>query len=57
MPKIKTHSGAKKRSVLPVAVRLSSSTQTKDTDLLRRITSVRESCVVQLMQMILTSRT
>ena len=44
-------------SVLPVAVRLSSSTQTKDTDLLRRITSVRESCVVQLMQMIPTSRT
>ena len=57
MPKIKTHSGAKKRFSVTGSGKVSSSTQTKDTDLLRRITSVRESCVVQLMQMIPTSRT
>ena len=57
MPKIKTHSGAKKRFSVTGSGKVKFQHTNKRHRLTQKDHSVRESCVVQLMQMIPTSRT
>ena len=57
MPKIKTHSGAKKRFSVTGSGKVKFQHTNKRHRLTQKDHKRRESCVVQLMQMIPTSRT